>query len=88
MLTTAYSRFFSLIVVGLWATTAVADADLKRLTATGPDQRSTCEALSKKALTGYETNPGAVKFGTCTCGPNAVKGSNDAFECVLYYTTK
>jgi hypothetical protein len=87
MRTTAYFGFFGLIVMGLWATSAAADANLKRLTTTGTDPRSTCEALSKRALTGYETNPGAVRYGTCTCSPNAVKGSSGAYECVLYYTT-
>ncbi len=77
-----------LIVLALWATAAAADGNLKRLTTTGPDQRTTCEALKTKALTGYETNPAAVAFGTCTCSPNATKGATGGSECVLYYTTK
>ena len=88
MRTNAFIVIPGWILMCLFATSVVADGNIKRLTSTGPDQSSTCKTLGKQALLGYEANPQSVKLGTCTCAPVMVKGSAPTFECVLYYTSK
>ena len=88
MRTNAFIGFSGWIFMCLFATSVVADGNIKRLTSTGPDQSSTCETLGKQALSASEANPQSVKLGTCTCAPLIVKGSAPTFECVLYYTSK